>query len=438
MNENETHPSLPAEEPRRHAVRQPAAFEEAPSSVPLPAVEPSEEGASASTLPSKEIRSAVPLSEAVPEGIISAVPPVEHAPEEERSAVPSAETIPEETDSPIRMPAVPSFVCLAEGVNTRMIDVLIALLPLVVWSCYLYGFRPLVLTAAALVAAILSEVLGRLLFHRTAPPDLSPVVTGVTVTLCLPPTAPLWLPALGAAIAVLLFRQLFGGWGRELFQPTAAAVAVLWLVFPSLMGCYAATGQTLSAFSMTVDGFTAASPLPQTVMQGGFLPEESLGSLFVGLGAGAIGQASALLLLAGFVYLLSRRIFRPTLPSAFLLTVAALSYLFPMLAAVTDIMALRYVGYQLISGDLLYGVIFMAADPVTSPRTRRGQLACGVIGGVITVLMRRYANPAVGVIAATLVMSLLSRPLDLWLQPLPFGGRRKRVTSAPAPAETDR
>jgi len=313
-----------------------------------------------------------------------------------------------------------------DTVNSMMIDVLVALLPILVWAVYLYGLRPLVLTGLSVAACYLTELLGRLIFRRKVPMDLTPAVTGVMIALGMPATAPLWLPLLGAAIAILPIRQFFGGTGRNRLNPAATALAILYIFFPQIMTAFCPTGVRLPALTVTVSGYETVGTTALDTLLSGALPDQSLGSMLVGLRTGLIGEMSALLLIAGGIYLVVRKVIRPGLPVAFILTVAALTYLFPTLEAASDVMALRYAVYHLLCGNLLLGAIFMATDPVTSPRSGRASVIAGVIGGAVTVAIRYYVSPHIGVICAILVVNLLSRILDYLTRPSLFGGRRKK------------
>ncbi len=331
------------------------------------------------------------------------------------------------TVAPIRLP---ESLRAERTVNSMMTDVLVALLPLLIWAVYLFGLRPLTVAAVAVLSAYVVELLSRLIFRRWMPMDLSPAVTGLILALGMPPTVPLWLPALGSFIAVFFIRQLFGGTGRNRLNPAATALAILSIVFPAMMTTFCPTGVRLSPFSLTVSSF---EPVEGTVLEtllSGTMPSESLGQLFFGLNTGLIGEMSAFLLLAGGIYLTARRVIRPGLPVAFLVTVAGLTYFFPTLAAASDAVAIRYALYHLLSGNLLLCAFFMITDPVTSPRSDRASILAGVIGGAVTVAIRYYVHPHIGVICAVLIVNLLSRPLDILLRPSVFGGRPKEKKSA--------
>ena len=284
--------------------------------------------------------------------------PAEAEPTEEtlNEAAVSEEEAPAET--PVRTLSIRP-VTMADSlrsddtVNSMMTDVLVALLPILVWAVYLYGLRPLVLTGLSVAACYVTEILGRILFRRKVPMDLAPAVTGVMIALGMPATAPLWLPLLGAAIAILPIRQFFGGTGRNRLNPAATALAILYIFFPAIMTAFCPTGVRLPAFAMTVGGYEPLGTTALDTLLSGSLPEQSLGSMLVGLHTGLMGEMSALLLIAGGIYLVVRKVIRPGLPAAFILTVAALTYLFPTLEAASDVMALRYAAYHLLCGNLL-------------------------------------------------------------------------------------
>ena len=393
-----------------------AAEEAAPTEPVVPA---ESDGDTEDTAPLTEEPS-VPTEEAVTSDTEEAAPAEEEAVDGEAPAEPPARTL------SVRPVTMAESLRSDDTVNSMMTDVLVALLPILVWAVYLYGLRPLVLTGLSVAACYLTELLGRLIFRRKVPMDLTPAVTGVMIALGMPATAPLWLPLLGAAIAILPIRQFFGGTGRNRLNPAATALAILYIFFPQIMTAFCPTGVRLPALAVTVSGYETVGTTALDTLLSGALPDQSLGSMLVGLRTGLIGEMSALLLIAGGIYLVVRKVIRPGLPVAFVLTVAALTYLFPTLEAASDVMALRYAVYHLLCGNLLLGAIFMATDPVTSPRSGRASVIAGVIGGAVTVAIRYYVSPHIGVICAILVVNLLSRILDYLTRPSLFGGRRKK------------
>ena len=144
--------------------------------------------------------------------------------------------------------------------------------------------------------------------------------------------------------------------------------------------------------------------------------------LFLGTIGGCIGETSAILLLIGFVYLLARRVISPRIPLAYMGTVALLALLFPQ-----GHDPLVWAGYQLCSGGLMLGAIFMATDYVTSPVTKPGQLIYGIGCGVLTILIRYFGGYNEGVSYAILVMNCCVVLLDRIGRPVKFGAPKKEA-----------
>ncbi len=314
-----------------------------------------------------------------------------------------------------------------DTVRTLRIDLLLALLPLLVWAVYLYGWRSLTLTLIAVASACLLDLgCQKWLRHRWYV-DTDSAVIGVLIALGLPPTAPLWLPLVASAIAVLPVRLVWKGKLRQYGNPAVTALLILTLLLPGTMTHFSATGEALSPLSMTVKGFAEAGESILDMTLGGGLPEtDTLGSIFFGLRAGRIGESSVFLILAAALYLSFRKQFKLWLPVFFLLTAGVLFYLFPRSAVASDMIALRYMGYQIMGTELLFGALFLATDTASTPRSPRAAILCGILGGALVVGIRYFLAPDVAVWGAIWVMGLLAKPLDLLLRTSVFGGRRKK------------
>jgi electron transport complex protein RnfD len=157
-------------------------------------------------------------------------------------------------------------------------------------------------------------------------------------------------------------------------------------------------------------------------MHQGRLPADSLLNAFLGNIGGCIGETSVVLLLLGFVYLLVRKVLTWRIPVTFVGTVAVLALIFPQ---GND--PLLWCGYQLCSGGLMLGAIFMATDYVTSPITRLGQMVYGVGCGVLTVLIRYFGGYNEGVSYAILIMNCCVVLLDRIGRPTKFGAPKKEA-----------
>lgn len=286
----------------------------------------------------------------------------------------------------------------AETTSDIMLDVILALTPAAICGVCFFGFHALLLIAVCVAAAVASEFLWCRAIHKQATlRDLSAVLTGLLLALNLPSTLPLWMAALGSAIAIVIVKQMFGGIGQNFANPAITARIVLMVSFPTAMTTF------LVPFTDTV---SSATPLAD--------PNVGLTELFIGNHAGCIGETSALLLLAGGIYLLLRRVITPEIPLAFLLSAAGL-------AALLGDDPLR----TLLSGGLLLGAIFMATDYVTSPPGRAGKIIFGVGCGLFTVIIRHFGNLPEGVSYSILLMNILTPHITRLTTGKPFGMEAK-------------
>ena len=313
------------------------------------------------------------------------------------------------------------FLTTGDNQRAPMVDMVVALLPALGFACYFYGLRVLILAAVSVGGCVLFEFLYRWLLGKPRSiQDGSAAVTGLLLAFCMPAAAPYWLVLFGDFVAIVLVKQLFGGLGHNFLNPALAARVVLAASFPKLMNTWAAPMQHLPLSMAGADAVTAATPL--AYLQNDTLPAAfTLRQMLLGLRPGALGESAALMLILGGVFLLMRRVIRPRVPLCYLGTVAVLAFLFPM---GND--RLVWTAYQLLSGGLLLGAIFMATDYVTNPITPRGQVLFGVGCGVLTVLVRYYGSYPEGVCAAILVMNATCCMLDRVCMPRPFGFPKRK------------
>lgn len=286
---------------------------------------------------------------------------------------------------------------LRSGVTTRqiMLDVLISLVPCVVASTWIFGFRALLVTVFCAAVCVLLEFICRLVMKREQTiGDLSAAVSGVLLALTLPPSIGLAQALVGCAVAIVVVKQMFGGIGCNFVNPALTARIVMLLSFPTQM-----TTWTLA------DGTTTATPL------GG--AEAGLKELFFGTVGGSMGETCAAAILLGFVYLLARRVISPTIPVAFAAS-----------AAVFALILGRPVGFELLSGGLLFGAVFMATDYTTSPFTFRGKIIYGVCCGLLTVLIRAFGSMPEGVSYAIVLMNITVPLIERVTLPRTFGRSR--------------
>lgn len=294
-----------------------------------------------------------------------------------------------------------------------MLDVIIALLPALIWSIYIFGVRSLFLTLISVASCVVFEFLYRKIMRKTNTiSDLSAVVTGILLAFCLPVNMPYWTVVAGAFFAIVIVKQLYGGIGKNVVNPALAARVFMFMSFSSEMSDFS---------SGKADVVAGATPLVN--LQQGKLPEQTLFDMFLGDKPGCIGEISVTLILLGGLYLLFRKVITWHVPVSFLATVAVIAFIFPA----GDFQRVYFTAYELCSGGLMLGAFFMATDYVTSPVTNKGRIIYGIGCGLITMFIRYFGYPE-GVSFAILIMNLFTLVLDKLTMPTKFGGGKSNAS----------
>lgn len=291
---------------------------------------------------------------------------------------------------------------LRSTASTRkiMLDVIISLLPAAAASVVFFGWRALMLIGVCVLSCVVTEYLCRIVMKREQTVgDLSAAVTGLLLALNLPSTLNPLMAVFGSVAAILVVKQMFGGIGMNFVNPALAARIVLLVSFPTEM-----TTWTTTLFEKGVDAVSSATPLAAEAGTYSYM------ELFLGNHGGSMGETCALALLIGGVYLVLRRVIAPTIPLVYMGTAALLS-----LALGLDPLE------QLLTGGLLLGAIFMATDYTTSPITKWGKVIYAAGCGVLTILIRTYANLPEGVSFSILIMNILTPLIENITTPRPFG-----------------
>ena len=302
--------------------------------------------------------------------------------------------------------------------KSLMRDVVIALLPAVVVSVLFYGWSELLVLGVSVASCVLLEFLitKYLLKKPCTVGDWSAVITGVLLALNLPATTPWWVVLIGAVVAIGVAKMTFGGLGQNLFNPALVGRVFLLISFPTYMTDWTKPAGFIS--NALVDGYTGATPLGLAKGLGpqGVEAMDYLNMLFLNIG-GSAGELSAIALLIGFVYLLVRRVIRPYITLSIIATVAVFSGIFWAItpAEYTDPL------FNILTGGLLLGSIFMATDYVTSPMSNWGGVVFGIGIGVITMLIRYFGAYPEGVSFAILIMNSVVPLLNKWFHTKKYG-----------------
>lgn len=303
-----------------------------------------------------------------------------------------------------------------------MMLVILAMLPGAGYGLYSYGAHALVLILISVASAVLYEAVFELLTGRKLTiSDCSAAVTGMCLAMLLPPSAPWWFPLLGNAAAIIAAKQLFGGIGRNLFNPAACGKLLLVLVFHG----------TMTDFSG--GGYGADTPL-MVLSKGGTI---DLSEMLLGNAPGCIGTASAVCVLIGAAILFLAGIIRLDIPLAAVLSFSVIYVLFG-----GHSLSGFYLAAQIAGGSFLFTVFFMANDFATTPVGKRARIVYGILLGVLTGLLRIAGSRENAALYALFLTNLSARFLDAKLAQRPFGTqtarRRTRIAGAKTPEERER
>jgi len=294
--------------------------------------------------------------------------------------------------------------------------VVLALLPALGVGIYNFGLRVLwiALTSIAVAAAtegFFNKLRGKPLSRLLNGPA---VVTGLLLALILPPTVPLWIPALGSFIALAIAKHAFGGAGMTIFNPALVGRAFLVASFPALMSKY--------IWPSGWDAITSATPMAVLKMQGyesaiSFFGSKMLAykSLLFGNVAGSIGETSALALLIGGLFLIFMKIIDWKVPTIYIGTVFVLTFLFGQDPI-----------YHILGGGLFIGAFFMATDYGGMPITKPGRVYFALGLGLLTVLIRLYSGYPEAVNYSILLMNAATPLIERLTIPRPFGHQNSR------------
>lgn len=228
------------------------------------------------------------------------------------------------------------------------------------------------------------------------------LIPGLLLALVLPPNVPLWLVSFGAFCANILGKMIYGGFGQNIFNPALIGYLLISASYPSLIG---------SHFNLyEIDGLAGATPLSNLTTLNYFgTYEEIVGNygtlfnFFSGTIPGAIGEVSKLLILIAFIYLVITKTIKWRIPVTYVATVFIMTL---VIGSKIDVGA-WYPLFHVLSGGLLFGAVFMATDPVTSPVTLVGQTFYGISLGILTVSLRFLTPYPEGVMTSILFMNML-------------------------------
>ncbi len=291
-----------------------------------------------------------------------------------------------------------------------MKDVLIALLPLIIMSIYIFkvsALKQIFICVAACIAAEALFVKMRGQAHTLH--DFSAVITGIILALSLPGTAPWYVGFIASFVAIGIGKVIFGGLGMNIFNPAMVGRAFVMIAFASVMGAGAYEDP-----SSLVDIITQATPLTLAKQSGVAI---SIKDLFWGMTNGSLGETSAIACLIGGIYLCVKKTASWEIPVSIIGTVL-------VIAGIADIAGPcsgQILLHHLFGGALMFGAFFIATDPVSSPLSFKGKVIFGIGMGILIMVIRLFSGYPEGVMFAVLMMNSVTPLINRWTIPTPMG-----------------
>ena len=275
-------------------------------------------------------------------------------------------------------------------------------------SIYQFGLYTLALYAVSISTCLTAEYLVvRLRKRPFTLGDYSALITGILLVMVLPPRFPIYGVILGAFVAIVIGKQIFGGLGYNIFNPALVGRAFLAATYPVFISSYILPHKGFNAIS-------SATPLAHMKFD---LVVTPLKPLFYGMTGGSIGETSTILLLIGSIYLIAKKYIKWRIPASIFLTVVVLGEIFHLINPG------RYPSglFHLFAGGLMIGALYMATDMVTSPLTARGCVIFGVGIGVLVVVIRLFGGLPEGVMYSILFMNAFVPLINRATKPRIFG-----------------
>ena len=280
-------------------------------------------------------------------------------------------------------------------IKRYMTAAIIGLMPTLVAAVIFFG--PYVLACVLVSYVVGGAIEVAFAYVRKKEIEEGFLVTGLIFPLTLPAGVPLWVVAVGVGIGVFFGKEVFGGTGRNIFNPALVGRLFITIAFPGIM-----SGQWTAPFT---DAITSATPLVIYKSTGTIAPYFDL---LVGQVAGSMGELFRIGIIAGGLFVIAVRVSSWRIPLFYLGTVAAVSAIGHLFLPATIAPPL----FQLLTGGLLFGAFFMATDPVTSAATKAGKVIFGIGCGVVTVIIRSFTGFTEGVMFSIVFMNAFAPLID--------------------------
>lgn len=288
-------------------------------------------------------------------------------------------------------------------------DQLVCLCALLIMAVWRWGFKALLLCAVSVLVSVFTDYICCIMTKKTYnPKDLSTIVSGMALCLMMPATLPYRYIVFGAAFAMAV-KHIFGGKNNYVFNPACLSFAFMAVCWPSIVLMFPKIGDEIPLFG-AYQG-TLSSGLESYLVKLGTAQALSAEDILLGNFLGPMGTTHVLILMVCGVCLMFRRALSPTITLTTIAAFVGVSFLFP----VHDDVQLSIV-IELICGNLLFGLLFLASDPQTMPRSALGKVYYGIITGILMVIFRHLTNTETSFAFVLLIANAVSLHIDLFAE----------------------
>lgn len=308
-----------------------------------------------------------------------------------------------------------------------MRTVIYSLIPIVLYSVYLFGLRTLLLLAVVMVCGVFSEyIVMRSINGKKAKVSEAVLVSCILFTLTLPPSVPFWVAAVGIIFGIVFGKAVFGGFGKNIFNPALVGRCFIYISFPSFMTVswtkpFTGFPGGLIRFTNSIDAATSATPLIDFNNTGTIA---NYFKLFFGQISGSLGETASVLIIAAGIFLIIKK-------AASWKVMVSCAAGFGLLSAVLWLSGITAADplFSILSGGFIFGTVFMATDPVSAPKTDAARIIYGLAIGLITAVIRIFGLFVEGVMFAILTANMFVPLIERMLNDLKSRKSQKKVSA---------
>lgn len=293
-----------------------------------------------------------------------------------------------------------------------MRTVILSLIPIIIFATYLYGLRVLILLLAVTITGIIVESYWEKRIGSKASEAV--LVTCILYTLTLPASIPFWIAILGILFGLFFGKLVFGGFGKNIFNPALVGRAFIYVNFPEQLtiSWNEISTRLLGGFSTYLtDGIDIISEATPMILSKNIQGVVDFPALFFGLVPGSIGETSKILIIAAAIYLVYKKVASWEIMAGSLIGFIATNFILLL----TNISVPNPL-YNMMLGGFLFGTVFMATDPISAAKTKEGKWIYGIIIGLVTVLIRALSLFNGGMMFAILIGNTFAPIIDHFIK----------------------